>query len=272
MYLKKLLVVMVVIMGLTAVGLSQAGPASAEANRQATPIIAGTRIRMQSGAQCTVGVVLKSTSPTQRLIPKAAATRYIVIANHCVSRNGEGVVVNGKVVGQVISRSGTDDIALAKIDPDPVRTNRCNVGSFGVPLCTSGFRWEPQAHGRVVIASLRTRDDEAVPMPGWGAPGVNETFCTSGSFSGVNCSFAYAPVPESWFPTGISDAAKSDVLNPITGGDSGGPVMSANGKFYGIISLSGMLSATHETQSLMGYVRAEKVFQDFPGYNIAPPN
>lgn len=249
-------------------------PAAANADplhRQSLPIVAGTEIQMDNGGDCTAGLVLRKNGFFRFLSPKERATRYIIIAKHCISNHdGEGILVGGALVGSVIQTDADYDLAMARVDPVAHQQNFCHNTSFGVQ-CYRTYTYTPRAVGRVILGNPRTRGDGSVPFAGTGDPGVNEHFCTSGAVTGVNCDFQNAPYPagSSWFHEGVPQVARNGNFS-VSGGDSGGPVVSPSGRFYGILTDGGSQSTEPALHGLIGYVDQAKVFRFASGYSIAP--
>ncbi|QKS89428.1 MULTISPECIES: trypsin-like peptidase domain-containing protein [Curtobacterium] len=264
-------VTLLVLSSLTAF-IAPATPAQAAApNRQGLPVVAGTRIDMQYGGECTAGLVLRKSGILAFLSMKERATRYIIIAAHCVNRPQEGILVGDTLVGEVLQRDPEYDIAIARVEPVAHQQTYCSRTSFGGVSCTRSYTYTPRAVGRVILADPRTRGDGSIALNGTGSPAGDEAFCTSGSFSGVNCEFRTATYPRdsSWFTKGVPEVARNDTFS-LMRGDSGGPVVSPSGKFYGIITDSGSYSSEPSLLGLMGYVDAAKVLRFANGYSIAP--
>jgi hypothetical protein len=245
-----------------------------ELRRQSPPVVAGTRLVMAQGGECTAGVIMKKDVGFLRglVSPRENATRYAVIAAHCVHRYGEEILVGREEVGKVIMRSPDHDLALVQIDPEVQQLTHCHVTSFG-PSCSRSYSYTPRASGRVFLDGPRpgARGGGPVPMVGYGVPSAGESFCTSGSTTAMQCSWQRADIPVTsiWHQRGIPKAARS-FDGHVAGGDSGGPVVSLSGRFYGIISDSGILAGEPDLADLMGYTDAHAVLMFASGYSMAP--
>jgi S1-C subfamily serine protease len=245
-----------------------------ELRRQAVPIVAGTRLAMAQGGDCTAGVIMKKDTGFLRSLvsPRENATRYAVIAAHCVQRSDEVVLVAEEPVGKVVMRSPDHDLALVQIDPEVRQLTHCHVTSFG-PSCSRSYSYTPRASGQVFLDTPRpgARGGGPVPMVGYGVPSAGEHFCTSGSSTGTQCSWQRADIPTGsiWHQRGVPKSARSlDAV--VTKGDSGGPVVSQSGRFYGIISDSGVLTGEPDLVDQMGYTDAHAVMVFAAGYSMAP--
>jgi hypothetical protein len=100
-------------------------------------------------------------------------------------------------------------------------------------------------------------------MTGTGVPTIAERYCISGSTSGLDCRFSEASIPpdSAWTRSNVPRAACNQYHN-LQDGDSGGPVVSYNGKFYGIATDAGHLQRSDaRLANLSGYVSAGLVFQ-----------
>lgn len=241
---------------------SVATPANAQDDvRFDSPLAAGAFISTSAGANCTVGAVLKRTSPGASVSSSAAATRYLVLAKHCAPKMGETITFNFLPVGTVTWVSATDDVELVEVPPEVTRPDNCS-GAHG---CFQGSIIAPRAVGRVVIS---TRGGErAVPMRAPAVPGADERFCTSGAISHMNCNWmAQSDRPANWGDsTGV--IARSTNGQGLKRGDSGGPVIGEQGQLYGIIQRAG----TGTFDNLMQYLPIDELFaQTGRAYEIAP--
>nr|WQM79103.1 hypothetical protein PCFP21_255 [Curtobacterium flaccumfaciens pv. poinsettiae]WQM79199.1 hypothetical protein PCFP23_250 [Curtobacterium flaccumfaciens pv. poinsettiae]WQM79337.1 hypothetical protein PCFP24_435 [Curtobacterium flaccumfaciens pv. poinsettiae]WQM79412.1 hypothetical protein PCFP11_325 [Curtobacterium flaccumfaciens pv. poinsettiae]WQM79447.1 hypothetical protein PCFP31_065 [Curtobacterium flaccumfaciens pv. poinsettiae] len=246
----------------TVVSLTGASPASAQDLRSELPIVAGTRLEVPGMRQCTVGAVLRSTSIFSRLTAFSRGKRYLLIAKHCAP-DGADIKVGGQSVGKVIWTAPSDDLELVQVDPNFNRQVVCQPGS--VHRCTIVEHVYPRAFGRVFLApNGRPR---TIPMTASSVPGGDERFCTSGSSTGVNCSWSTAPTPRTGFAPGEAAASHTQGIGVIAG-DSGGPVVGANGQFYGIIVTRGI----GPLLGLMGYIPSSRALSAVGSYEIAPPN
>lgn len=244
--------------------LTGAVPAHAVSEfRQQTPLQAGTRVELPHG-YCTVGAVLSVTSWYARLAPQIRTIRYVVLAAHCADEGESVSVGNQGVVGRVIWKSGLSDLEIAKIDPLPRVNWNCGTGSM-IRHCAPFTSYTPRASGTIF---LRNHAHRIVSMPfdGTGVPGENEVFCTSGAVSGVNCAWGIAVLPPGAPPYLLG---ATTWLASVTQGDSGGPVASQGGRLYGIIADGAR--TTSERPDLMAYVPIARLFEEQPGYVLAPP-
>lgn len=241
-----------------------AGPAVAQEVRTQLPIVAGTRVDVPGSRQCTVGAVLQATGLFSRISAFQRGIRYLVIAKHC-AQNGAEIKVAGQDVGSVIWTAPDDDLEIVRVDPNVRRQPVCS-GASQLHRCTIIEDVFPRARGRVFLNT--PFGERPIPLSRSDAPGANETFCTSGSSTGVNCSWTTVPTPARGYSPGEVAAAHATGIGVIAG-DSGGPVVGVNGQFYGIIVTRGL----RENYGLMGYIPAGRVFQKLgSGYELAGPN
>ncbi|MHC2185204.1 hypothetical protein ACVLV4_000842 [Rathayibacter agropyri] len=244
--------------------LTGAAPAYAISEfRQQTPIRAGTRVELPHG-YCTVGAVLSSTSWYAPLSPQMSATRYAVLAGHCGDEGESVSVADRGIVGRVIWKSGLSDLEIARIDPLARANFNCGTGSM-IRHCTPFTSYTPRAHGSIFLPD-HTGRIVSMPIDGTGVPGENEVFCTSGAVSGVNCAWGIASLPPDAPPYLLG---ATTWLASTTRGDSGGPVASRGGRLYGIISDGARTTSTRP--DLMTYVPISRLFEEQPGYVLAPP-
>ena len=244
-------------------------------SRTELPVVAGTRVRLGEGGDCTVGVVLtKRPGYFEYFDPKFRATRFGIIAGHCAHRVGEAVLVGRTVVGSVVSRDPHIDVSLFKIEPERHGHYDCHPTSFGPHCFGVNFTYSPRGFGKVILRPGERQASTAIPMTGTGVPTIAEQYCISGSTSGLDCRFSEASIPpdSAWTRSNVPRAAFNQWHN-VQPGDSGGPVVSVNGKFYGIVTDAGhLLRSDSRFEDLTGYVPAGLVFQYARGYSIAPPN
>ncbi|OUE17891.1 Trypsin [Clavibacter michiganensis] len=254
-----LLAAVVAVVALTTAG---AAPANADqGDRTALPVIAGSMIDSSAGT-CTVGAVLVPRSWFLRLTPYQNATRYIVTAAHCGPMYST-VHVGRAAIGTVdwISPHNSD-IELIRVSPQPdERTLYCRSHHSSAAFCSPIQTYTPRANGQVFMPS-RGRVGRQ-PVQGTTAP--EGRFCTSGHASGVKCVFQ--PVS---LPPGVEtrwdhvSAGESDEHDAITGGDSGGPVVSYGHKLIGIIS------GQTENGHFLLYTSIDQVLRELPAYVLAP--
>lgn len=268
---------LVVVVALVGVMFSVAPASAVEAERETRPVVAGTRLEFQFGGECTAGAVVQANSWSSLLLPKQRATRYVVTAKHCANRIGEGVFVKNEAerirgipaVGEVVWKSPDIDLALVKIYPLQHDSRSCVPSSHGGPHCVPVTTWTPNALGRVLTASLRTRSIYAQPVPGHGDPGIEETFATSGSTTGVQVNWRNLSV-QAWPPRfrlpRAGDRAASSNTDFLLGGDSGGPVFNpTTGKLYGIIT--DQLPVTTQPSTMI-YIKLSQFFREQTGYRL----
>ncbi|AND15635.1 trypsin-like serine protease [Rathayibacter tritici] len=241
-----------------------AAPASAVSEfREQIPIQAGSHVAI-GRFRCTVGAVLISTTWYGSMGPSARATRYIVTAGHC-GHVGDPVRVNLQgIIGSVIWESPILDAEIARIDPIAENNFGCDPSS-ALHRCTIATAYTRRATGRIFLFDNGGRY-ASLPVTGMGVPGVNEVFCTSGAYSGVNCSWGIHPLPPG-SPPYILGART--FRNQVEDGDSGGPVASRSGTLYGIIS-DGTYPKDPDPD-FMTYVPLSRILQAQPGYTLAPP-
>ncbi|MGJ1551637.1 S1 family peptidase [Clavibacter sepedonicus] len=221
----------------------------------------------------------KKNSWSSVFFAKERATRYVVTANHCVARTGERVFVRNELesrhgntapVGTVYWRSDNVDLALIKIDPIVHVSYTCGSSSHGAPHCLPVTTWTPNALPRVLTASLRTRSIYGQPVIGYGDPGLNEAFATSGSTTGVQVNWRNLSV-RAW-PPGFrnphsGDQAASSSTDFLLPGDSGGPVFNPDtGMLYGI--MTDQVPRRPTEQSTMVYIKLSEFFKEQREYNL----
>ncbi|MWV29528.1 hypothetical protein [Rathayibacter iranicus] len=229
--------------------------------RDQIPIVAGTGLELQGGRQCAVGAVLKSRNWMSFATPYRQATRYAVMAKHCVWVGAE-VELWGRNVGTVTWESPTYDFALVTIRPSTAQRPVCS-GASQLHHCTIPAA-TPRAVGRIIIDS--PSGPRSVPISGIGSPTPGERFCTSGSITNVNCGFHPAGVPPTGWEAGQLAARSTNGRN-VAPGDSGAPVMSIGGTLYGIVIQAGY--PLH--RDLLAYLSIHAIFQDLDNaYAIAP--
>ncbi|AZZ50183.1 hypothetical protein C5C31_10940 [Rathayibacter rathayi] len=260
---RKALCLMSILMIVAAL-VGSATPASAQDQVRARfPIVAGTALTLPGGHECTVGAVLSRVGAGSLVSQYVAATRYIVLAKHCSSGIGSNIGLNHENVGSVVWVSETNDVELAVIPPYTSPARRACFGS--IQSCFAGSAVEPRATGKVVMS---TRGGErAVPMRPPGTPAPGERFCTSGAETGVNCNWvSEASRPANWGHT-EGRMARSTNAQGLDHGDSGGPVISQDGRLYGIIQRAGLM----EYLNFMQYIPIEQVLSQIGSqYTLAP--
>ncbi|MBF4619476.1 serine protease [Clavibacter sp. VKM Ac-2873] len=198
------------------------------------------------------------------ITPFQRGVRYLMIAKHC-AQNGAEVKVGGEVVGSVTWTAPDYDLEMVRVDPNVRRTPVC-TGASQLHNCFIKEDIFPRAFGRVFLDT--PFGERPIPMRAGAQPGADETFCTSGSSTGVNCSWTSAPTPARGYEPGEVAAAHASGIGVIMG-DSGGPVVGVNGQFYGIIVTQGL----QENVGLMGYIPASRVLGEVSSnYALADPN
>ncbi|PPG87326.1 hypothetical protein C5C00_11285 [Rathayibacter rathayi] len=240
---------------------ASAPPASADPPvRERRPIVAGSFVTEVGGHGCTVGAVLKRYGVGSRVSAVAAATRYLVLTKHCDPHIGARFWLNGEVIGSVTWMSDTDDVELVQVPPDSL-----THGCFSYGCMVGGFSPRPLAVGKVIMGPLQREAPVRMLPPGSPAPG--ERFCTSGSVSSVNCNWASEPNRPANWGTNRGLIIRSLNATSTGAGDSGGPVISRQGNFYGIIQRTG----NRENINLTQYLPAEQIFEQIGSeYGIAP--
>jgi hypothetical protein len=182
---------LVIMSTLTVIGIT-AGPASAQPGPTQTGghIVAGSRLGVRDG-MCSAGLVVKNDARLSNLSAYNRATRYVVTAAHCFDRGSDDVSYGGEVVGQAVWKDAASDLALVKVAPI-VHNNQACAPSSGVFHCVGSVTYEPRALGRVILASLRTRSIDKLPVVATGAPPAVGVFCASGAWTGPDCSLSSA--------------------------------------------------------------------------------
>ena len=246
-------------------GLSQHALA-VEPQRESLPIVIGTSLQFPTG-DCTAGLIVKKTGVFNNITPYKQAIRYVVTASHC-GRTGDDVRVNGTIIGKYIWRSEESDLGLVQVEPFAQRHAVCTAPSTG-PVCSIGVTYNPRAVNKVLIASQRTRSEQAVPFSGTGSPADREVFCTSGAVTGILCTWGKSPMPPGWQIARQPNYRHAETFGRnVEHGDSGGPIMSFAGKIYGIISSRGTYFG--DDPNGLTYYTTEQFFEEQPGYALAP--
>jgi hypothetical protein len=238
-------------------------PASAvEFIRTRVPVVAGTELQYP-GTSCTAGLVVVRTGVLNNITPAQRAVRYVVTAKHCGAM-GTRVSVRGQEVGYVSWVDPVEDLELVRIAPAADGQPTCAPSSQGFH-CTGITTFTPQASGRVVLETLRNRAIEAIPVTGTGAPADGEVFCVSGKVTGQSCTWRSAPWQRAYGERTPGEAAATGE-SLVLGGDSGAPVLSADGRIYGVLEgdVHGLDVAA------MIYTRISRFFADAGGYALAP--
>lgn len=265
---------------IAALALSMTAPMAANArttpDRSSLPIVVGSQLWGKwSGQDCTAGVVLKKTGAHAFFSPRERGARYVVMAKHCFRRVTEPVIMylhGGHTeieVGQVKAFADPDDLALVRIEGVRHNFHHCGGGSGG-HQCTVSFSFTPRAFNKVLLPGFGPGHETTLPMVSQGVPAPQERFCTGGAITLSMCIWTSTAVPGEWVPNQVYAAGISDNGDNLLKGDSGGPVMSRTGTFYGIATDSGRYSTNHQNHDIMGYTDAARVLQDFPGYVMAP--
>jgi hypothetical protein len=254
-----LLAAVAAVAALTAVG---AAPASADQSyRSGLPVIAGSRIDSSAGT-CTVGAVLIPRSWYLSLTPYQRATRYIVTAAHCGPMYST-VHVGTAAIGTVDWISPHDsDIELIRVSPQPdERTLYCRSHHSSAAFCSPIQTYTARANSQVFMPN-RGRIGR---QPIQGTASAEGRFCTSGFASGVKCVFQPVSLPRGvqtrWSHV---SAGETDEHDAITGGDSGGPVVSYGNQLLGIIS-----GKTADGHYLL-YTSSAQMLAELPAYVLAP--
>ncbi|MBD5380848.1 trypsin-like serine protease [Clavibacter sepedonicus] len=244
-----------------------ATPASAvDAVRLQAPVMAGSQIRNSDGSFCTAGPVLDYHSVASYVLPAQRATRYVLTAKHCNPLHA-AVLLGSGVAGRVDWVSDQHDVELITVAPLAQRRQICSYTSYG-PYCHVIVAYEPRAVGSVLAPAPYSRDYRPMvtPVRGVGSPTPREQFCTSGRTTGIICGFVPGQLPRTWF---VSDPIlhTGDIAGPnIFDGDSGGPVMSVDGKIYGTIVGYGRYAGVDK----MTYLPFAVIQQQLPSYGLAP--
>jgi S1-C subfamily serine protease len=254
-----------------AVALTSVGASPAEAlspARQGTPVLAGSVIRYDAtGFRCTAGAVLKSRAVTALVTQAGVATRYVLTAKHCGGLHS-AVTLGGTVRGTVTWVSPDLDLALITVPPAVQRVQRCTASSLG-PVCYIANAYTPLAVGRVVLFRPGAPTETDIPMRDPAAPYTgSETFCSSGATTGALCVFSLSRGRRTAPPSGRDGTifAMSDSAHQIAAGDSGGPVVAADGSLYGIIAGGAADPSTY----YMAYTPIHSFLAEQPYYGIAP--
>ncbi|RII97384.1 MULTISPECIES: trypsin-like serine protease [Clavibacter] len=256
----RLLALVAAVAAVAALTTAGAAPASAD-DRYTLPVIAGSKINSSAGT-CTVGAVLIPRAWYLTLTPYQKATRYIVTAAHCGPMYSS-VHVGIAAIGTVdwISPHNSD-IELIRVSPQPdERTLYCRSHHSSAAFCSPIQTYTARANGQVFMPN-RGRIGRQ-PVQGTARP--EGRFCTSGFASGVKCVFQ--PVS---LPPGVEtrwnhvSAGESDEHDAITGGDSGGPVVTYGHKLVGIIS------GQTENGHFLLYTSIDQVLAELPAYVLAP--
>lgn len=243
--------------------LGVATPANAEDPvRLRMPIVAGTRLIGPLGNACTVGAVLKRNGPGALLSPFMGAVRYLVLAKHCAPELNMEFAVNSVVVGRVSWISATDDVELVQVAPEVTPPQGCHSSING---CFLNSLARPRAVGQVILRTLG--GERPVRMLPPVSPARGERFCTSGSTTGVNCNWGvYEGGTRCWRMEGTAQAFAFNAQG-IDVGDSGGPVVSEEGHFIGVIQRGG----GRGQENVMQYMpAADLLLQLDHEFDIAP--
>lgn len=243
--------------------LGFATPANAEDPvRLRMPIVAGTKLLGPLGNACTVGAVLKRNGPGALLSPFMGAVRYLVLAKHCAPELNMEFALNSVVIGRVSWISATDDVELVQVAPEVTPQQGCYRSING---CFLNSLARPRAVGQVILRTLG--GERPVPMLPPVSPARGERFCTSGSTTGVNCNWVlYEGGTGRWREEGVAQAFASNAQG-VDLGDSGGPVVSQQGQFIGIIQKGG----GHGQVNVMQYMPvAQLLLQLDHEFDIAP--
>ena len=243
-----------------------AGPAAAEPGPLQTTgkIVAGSQLRMP-GVRCSAGLVVQKNGVIANLSPYARAIRYVVTAKHCFSR-GDEVSYGDEIVGTAIWKDPHNDIALVRIEPLSEGSRSCAPTSAGFH-CVGSVTYTPRAVGRVIIASLRTRGEEKVPVLQTGSPAVGTIFCLSAAQVRSDCSLRSS---RSTPDMGLQDGEEVAVSGDGRGGpgDSGGLIVSPTQIAYGILNGA----VTSNGGLFIRYTRISTFFEHVPGsYSLAAP-
>lgn len=243
--------------------VSFATPANADDPlRLRTPIVAGTTLLGPIGNTCTVGAVLKRNGLGSLLSPFVGAVRYLVLAKHCAPELGMKFTLNSVVIGQVSWLSPTDDLELVLVAPEVTPPQGCYSSING---CYINSLARPRAVGQVILRNLG--GERPVPMLPPASPAPHERFCTSGSATGVNCNWVvYRGTTGQWRERGVAQAFATNAQG-LDHGDSGGPVVSQQGQFIGIIQKGG---GTGQVNIMQYMPVAELVLQLDHEFDIAP--
>lgn len=245
------------------VGVVGAAPASAvdvNPDRDALPIIAGTRIQAPGG-YCTVGAVLVPKSIFSRITPYQRATRYIVTAKHCAPLYAS-IHMGRMAIGSVVWQSAASDIEMIRVSPQPDNNALICAAHHSAPaFCSPVQTYTPRARGQVFMLAAGHVTRQAVT--GSGDP--EGRFCTSGYATGVKCNFHPASLPPGRSANYAHQVAgEADEHEAFAPGDSGGPVVDYGKKLLGIIS-------GHTPNNFyMLYTPMSQVLHELFSYELAP--
>ncbi|WP_146076752.1 hypothetical protein [Rathayibacter tritici] len=164
------------------------------------------------------------------------------------------------MIGSVTWKSDVDDVELVQVPPDvPSR------GCFSYGCMVGGATPRPRAVGQVIMGPLEREAPVRMLPPASPAPG--ERFCSSGGVSSVNCNWVSEPNrPWDWGDERGVIARSTNAL-AMDDGDSGAPIISQQGNFYGISQRKG--NGAHV--NLQQYLPAADIFEEIGSeYGIAP--
>ncbi|WP_146255642.1 hypothetical protein [Rathayibacter toxicus] len=273
--MKKWLKKTVICCALTGIATASSTPALADISepkmidgRVNHVLIAGSYISSDP-IKCTVGAILTKDGYSLESNPRDKNMRYAVTAAHCTKEGGVIYGEKDSPIGKTIDVDKANDIAL--IELYPLTSLSCDwmtpvVGGGGAH-CIPVTNYRPRAVGQV--HAKRNGAEMAIPLIGPGSPANGSQLCTSGIRTGVNCTFSAVPLPNKWrFSTFSERKAGHTSGKNVDFGDSGGPVINANGLFYGIMNAYGRPGS--DLDGMMGYTPAEKVFARYHGYSLAP--
>jgi hypothetical protein len=226
-------------------------------------IVAGSRLGV-AGGSCSAGLVLKQSGTVAGQY--AQAMRYVVTAAHCFGRGSDDVSYDGEVVGRAIWKDPATDLALVAIDPTTSGQRNCAPTS-GMWHCFGHVTHKPRALGRVILSRIGVRGEQKIPVIGTGAPPTGTVFCSSGAWSGSDCTLSSArATPEMNLRPGERLAVARSAFPPVPG-DSGGLICSYNGTAYGIMTQV----VSNASNTFTAYMPISVFFERVPGhYELAP--
>ncbi|CAQ02908.1 hypothetical protein ACR8AL_10140 [Clavibacter sepedonicus] len=256
---------------------SVVGGAASDASAQISPlrlqrpVMAGTKIRSASGANCTAGAVMKYSGIGTAISGFAAAKRYVLTSEHC-GKKGEKFTLGSTVTGTVTWVSPDTDLELITVLPTSRTSRYCGPSHSGTLFCQNVTTYTPQADGRVVLSALNTGSPITPIVNRTGSPGDEESFCRSGAVGGVDCTLMLTHIPSPVLAglPGVASASPTS-RRASEDGDSGAPVTSGSGGFtnvalYGILYGGGWYGGVWKNH----YITIAKFFEETSGYSLAP--
>lgn len=266
----RFLAVVTAIVPALAFSVVSAGPASAfdsprPDHRAEYPLIAGTRVKSPGDAEnqshfCTVGAVLVPKRASSRISSYEQAKRWFVTTTACAPKSASvflGRLGKDSVVGTVVWRSFTSDIELVQVLPRADNMKRRCAGSKNPSFCLKRPTYSPRADNRVF--ALSESKEQSTLVKGWEET-LKQTFCTSGSASGVRCVWQRTGAPRQHVGF-ILQFADSSGANILVGADSGGPLVSDDSHLIGIVS-------SVRVGRLLAYTSMGQVLKELSGFRL----